>query len=303
MKKWNNILQIIMMVGILLLTIGCSEQKNNKKQFHEEEKISIVTTIYPMYDFANNIAGDKAEIINLVPVGIEPHDFELTTGDMQLIEQADILIYNGAGMEGFIDKTLDAISNKDLIVVEAAKNIEPLMANGKTDPHTWLSIKNAIKESEMIKNGLVALDKENEEYYESNFEVYKEKLLNLDTKYKEALSDTNKDTIVVSHEAFGYLCNEYDLKQEGIEGLTAESEPNSTRMKEIIEFCKENEIEVIFYEKLVSPKVVTTIANEIGAETMELNPIGGLTPEQEELGMDYISLMEENLEALEKALK
>lgn len=318
----TRIIKIVFILAVLLCgVIGCSGRAGNTTGFQDDNKLSIVTTIYPVYDFADKIAGDKAEIINLVPAGMEPHDFELSTGDMQLIEQADMFVYNGAGMEHFVDKTLESVSNKDLVVVECAKDIELLQAThshshdeeesheGEThedeqmDPHTWLSVSNAILEAETIKNALVEMDASNEEYYENNFEAYKKQLMELQELYVNELSDLSQDTIVVAHEAFGYLCEEYGLKQEGIEGLTADSEPDSARMKEIIDYCKENDIQVIFFEELVSPKVAETVANEIGAETMVLNPIEGLTSEQEEEGLDYIGLMKENLEALKKALK
>ena len=108
---------------------------------------------------------------------------------------------------------------------------------------------------------------------------------------------------MVAHQAFGYLCDENGLKQEAAEGFDAESEPDSARMKELVDFCKENHVRVVFFEELVSPKVAKTIAEEVGAETDVLNPIEGLTAEQEEQNLDYIGLMRQNLEALKKALK
>lgn len=319
--KIRMIKYVVTILIMTFLVTGCSGQVAQKKEFQDDSKLSVVTTVYPVYDFACNIAGEQAEIINLVPAGMEPHDFELSTGDMQLLEQADIFIYNGAGMEHFVDKTLQSISNEDLIVVECAKDIELLQAAhshrheeeelheqetedvGKKDPHTWLSISNAIVEAEVIKDAFVEVDEEHAEYYESNFELYKDQLAELQNLYKAELSGLSKNTIVVAHEAFGYLCEEYDLVQVGIEGLTADSEPDSARMKEIIDFCREHEIRVIFFEELVSPKVAESIASEVGAETMVLNPIEGLTAEQETAGMNYIGLMKENLEALKKALQ
>ena len=317
----NRIIYSICMITFCVgMLTGCAKQAGTKKSFRDENKISIVTTIYPVYDFACNVAGDKAEIINLVPAGVEPHDFELSTGDMQLIEQADVFIYNGAGMEHFVDKTLASISNEELLIVECAKDVELLQTEhshdhdkdekehdeeheAQIDPHTWLSIENAMKEVEVIKNALIQEDAANEQYYESNYDAYVEQLSEVQELYVSELSGLSKDTIVVAHEAFGYLCGAYGLHQEGIEGLTADSEPDSARMKEIIDYCKENDIQVIFFEELVSPKVAETVASEIGAETMVLNPIEGLTAEQEEAGLDYIGLMKQNLEALKKALQ
>lgn len=298
--------EIGLLIGLCMVTLltGCSMELQNTRNFEEEDKIAVVTTIYPVYDFVNNIAGDKAEVINLVPAGMEPHDFELSTGDMRLLEQAEMFVYNGAGMEHFVGRTLEALSNDKLLVVEAAEDIETFSSeDGHTDPHTWLSVNNAMEEVTAIKNALVKSDPENASYYEDNYKDYTVRLEQLDSRYREELNGLSKNTIVVAHEAFGYLCQEYGLKQEAIEGLTADSEPDSARMKEIIDFCKKEAIRVIFFEELVSPKVADTIAEETGAVTMVLNPIEGLTAEQQEEGLDYIGLMKANLEALKTALQ
>ena len=324
MKKENRKSFLCGLIGICMLCVtavmfsGCGTQ--NGRHFSEDDKLKIVTTIYPVQNFTEKIAGDKAEIINLVPAGIEPHDFELSTGDMQLIEEADVFIYNGAGMEHFVDKTLNSVSNKKLVSVEASEDVKLIEAehshededsdeegasheDEKYDPHTWLSIENAIAETERIKETLCEVDPDNAQYYSDNFESYKKDLQALKEKYSKELSGLSGDTIVVAHEAFGYLCKEYGLKQEAVEGLNAESEPDSARMKEIIDFCKANDIRVIFFEELVSPKVAKAIADEVGAVTEVLNPIEGRTVSQEEEGLDYIGFMEQNLEALKKALK
>ncbi|MDD6069459.1 MAG: metal ABC transporter substrate-binding protein [Clostridiales bacterium] len=306
-------------MGMLCMTAvifsGCTTGKEGR-HFKEEDKLKVVTTIYPIQNFTEEIAGEKAEIINLVPAGVEPHDFELSTGDMQLLEEADVFIYNGAGMEHFVDKTISAISNKDLLIVEATSDVKLKEASHsheeneeehgeeeRFDPHTWLSIENAMIEAETIRDALCEADSDSQEYFNGRFEDYKAELEKLEKRYEKELSGLSKNTIVVAHEAFGYLCDEYGLVQEAVEGLTADSEPDSARMKEIIDFCRENDIQVIFFEELVSPKVAETIANEIGARTEVLNPIEGRTSEQEEQGLDYVGMMEQNLEVLKAALK
>lgn len=300
----RKISYIIMVLVMAIVFVGCTSSKQETSGFKDKEKISVVTTIYPMQDFVSQIGGDKVEIINLVPAGMEPHDFELSTKDMELLEEADLLVYNGAGMEHFIDKTIKTMTNDSIVIVEAAKNVEQIQSEeGEQDPHTWLSIENAKKECESICEALCMADKENEGYYKDNLSVYMKKLDDLYAEYQKELEGCTHDTIVVAHEAFGYLCHEFSLKQEGIEGLMADSEPDSGRMKEIIELCKEKDIKVIFFEELVSPKVAQTIADETGATTMVLNPIEGLTKEQEEQNLDYIGLMRENLKALKEALQ
>ncbi len=295
---------LVVLSFFLMVTMGCNRSEKESRGFIEDSKIAVVTTIYPMYDFVTKIGGEQVEVINLVPAGIEPHDFELSTGDMVLLQSAELLVYNGAGMEHFMDKTLNALSDGDLVVCEAAKEIAPLVAeDGDMDPHTWLSIENAKLECREICTALSELDPEHTDYYQQNLEAYLTELDSLQDKYETQLSTCSKDIIVVAHEAFGYLCKEQNLRQEAIEGLLADSEPDSARMGEIIDICKEEKVTVIFFEELVSPKVAQTIAEETGASTMILNPIEGITSEQEAAGADYITLMEENLDALLTALK
>lgn len=174
--------------------------------------------------------------------------------------------------------------------------------HGGLDPHVWLSIKDAKYEMNNIKEAFITADPENEAYYEANYEKYAKEFDALDQKFEETLSEFEKRDIVVAHQAFSYLCKDYNLNQVAIEGLSAESEPDPARMAEIVEFARENDIKVIFFEELVSPKVAETIADEIGATTMVLNPLEGLTKEQLDAGEDYLSIMGQNLEALQEAL-
>lgn len=305
---------MLLMCTVLLGLAGCTAPAR-VEQFQDDNKLHIVTSIYPMQDFVEQIVADQAEVINLVPAGMEPHDFELSVAQMQLLEDADIFVYNGAGMEPFVDKTLEAVSNKKLIVVEASKDVDLMISNhtheddedeheeNHFDPHTWLGIENAKQELLAIKEAICLFDEENKELYTQNADNYLEKLDALKLKFETELKDVTDNKIVVAHEAFGYMCQENGLEQEAIEGLMADSEPDAARMKEIVDFCKENDIKVIFFEELVSPKVANAIATEIGATTDVLNPIEGRTAEQEAEGKTYIELMEENLIALKKALK
>ena len=175
--------------------------------------------------------------------------------------------------------------------------------HGPMDPHVWISPKNAKIEMENIKNALVELDKENADYYESNYQKYAKMLDELDAKYSEKLSPLPNKTIVVSHEAYGYLCKDYNLTQIGIKGVNAETEPDAKKMAEIINYVKENKITTIFTEELIDPKVSKIIADETGCLVKVLSPIEGLSEEQIKNNEDYFSIMEENLENLVGALK
>ena len=309
MKKLLSLLLIIPM----LLAIGCSKEKKGQENF--EGKIKIYTSVYPLYDFTKKIGGDKVDVTNLVPAGTEPHDWEISTSDIINLENADMLIYNGAGIENWTDKVISTLENKDIVYVKTSQGLDIHKIDDKDnkeskehnhgtyDPHTWLSIKNAKQEMGNIKNALVKYDPNNANYYEDNYEKYSKKFDELDEKYSDTLGKIKNKTIIVSHEAFGYLCEEYDINQQGIEGLAPDSEPDPARMSQIIKFAKKNNVKTIFFEELVSPKVAKTIAKEINAKTEVLNPLEGLSEEQINKGEDYFSIMEKNLQVLYESMK
>lgn len=262
----------------------------------------------------------------MVPAGTEPHDWEPAATDVKNLEEADVFIYNGAGMEHWTEDVLGALDNKELKVVEASRGLTLLEGKEEDeeetedsssdsdasdestdseityDPHVWLNPLNAKAEMENIKNAFVEADPDNKDYYEQNYETYAEKFDQLDKEYKDGLADTKSKDLITSHEAFGYLCQAYGLNQVGIEGLSPDSEPDASRMNEIIKFAKENNVKTIFFEELVSPKVSETIADEIGAKTAVLNPLEGLTDDEISAGEDYFSVMESNLKTIEDAL-
>ena len=331
MKK--NLFNILAFAAVIVLTLGSLNHvyAAETEKTSSDKKLNVMASFYPMYDFAVKVGGDKVEVTNMVPAGTEPHDWEPAATDIKNLEDADVFIYNGAGMEHWTEDVLDSLENKDLTVVEASKGLTLLEGkeeeededasedssseentdkedsddsnSGITyDPHVWLNPLNAKTEMENIKNALVEADPDNKDYYEKNYETYAEKFDQLDQEYKDGLSDTKSKDLITSHEAFGYLCQAYGLNQVGIEGLSPDSEPDASRMDEIIKFAKENNVKTIFFEELVSPKVSETIADEIGAKTAVLNPLEGLTDEEISAGEDYFSVMESNLKTLEEAL-
>lgn len=322
MKKiWS----ILLMGSLaLLLLAGCSQtEKPNADGNHSQDgKLSVYASFYPMYDFASKIGGDKAKVVTMVPAGTEPHDWEPTAADITGLEKADVFVYNGAGMEHWAQDVLESLQNKDLIAVETSKGItlreghhededehedeekdEDKHEDKEYDPHVWLNPVNAKKQMENIKDAFVKADPDNKDYYEANYAQYAADFEALDKEFKDTLSALPKKDIIVSHEAFGYLCAAYGLNQIGIEGLSPDSEPDPARMAEIIEFAKEHDVKVIFFEELVSPKVAKTIADNVGAETAVLNPIEGLSDEQKAAGDDYFAVMRQNLKELKAALQ
>lgn len=284
----KNILTIICILSIL---IGCSNvSKDNKDS--SNNRLKVYASIYPMYDFAKKICGDKADVYNMTSAGSEPHDFEITSKDMANLTKANLFIYNGGGMEHWVDTVKDSI--KELKYVETSSNID----DKGLDPHFWLSPIKAKKQMENIKNTLSEIDAVNADYYNSNYNYYADRLDELDNHFKDVLSKIKNTNIVVTHPAFGHFCKAYSLNQVAI----ARDEADPKAMSDTIAFIKNNNVKAIFYEDFSSSKLVDSIARETGAKILTLNPIESLSAEYIKAGGDYFSVMEDNLISLTNGL-
>jgi zinc transport system substrate-binding protein len=280
----------------LLTLAGCGGVQNSADT--DNGKLKVYTSFYAIYDFVNKIGGDKIELTNVVPTGTEPHDWEPAIKDMASFENCDILFYNGAGMESWIEKVQSSVSN-NLEYVELSDGIADENA---ADPHIWLSPANAKLMAERIAEVLSQADAENAAYYGNNLSDFEQKLDELDKNYKTVTTSFKNKDIVVSHEAYSYLCAEYGLNQVSIDGISADSEPSPEKMKQLVNYINDNNIKYIFYEELLSPKTAQTLATETGAQLLPLNPFEGLTDDEIAAGEDYISVMEENLNNINTAL-
>ena len=275
----------IFIIIIILLSIFACSDNDNKNTFG---KLQIYTSIYPIYDFTKKIGGEKIAVYNMTKAGAEPHDFEITSKDMANLSKADLFIYNGGGMEHWVDSVKNALNIK---YVDSSSNINN---QNNLDPHFWLSPKNAKIQMENIKNGLIEIDSENKNYYESNYNLYASRLDKFDNKIKNSLSNIKNRNLVLTHPAFGHFCKEYSLTQIAI----ARDEADPKAMAEIITFIKNNDIKAIFYEEFSSSKLVDSIAKETQIKILTLNPIESLSEKNIEAGEDYFSIMEKNLISL-----
>ena len=304
-----------LMLFVVFVVAGCG---SDAKKANSDSKITVYTSFYPMYDFTKKVGGDRVNVVNLVPPGMEPHDWEPAPTDIANLDKANMLVYSGAGMEHWVDKVVKSLKNDKLLLVEASKGLALLQGHDEhdshkpgeghsdreaMDPHVWLDPMNAKKQMEAIKTGLVQADPKNADYYEVNYKKYAMELDQLDKEFKEALSPLPRKEIIVSHQAFSYLAGAYGLTQESIRGISPDEEPDPARMTEIIRFAKERGVKVIFFEEMVSPKIAETIAKETGAQVMVLSPLENLTDEQVKAGDDYFSVMRRNLAALKAALE
>ncbi|MFD0695026.1 metal ABC transporter substrate-binding protein [Paenibacillus sp. GCM10027628] len=305
MRKIGFIYIGLLAVFTLLLS-GCGSTTSSKAEL-VQGKVNVVTSFYALYDFTRNIGGEYVNVINLVPAGVEPHDWSPKSNDMKNLTNAQVFVYQGAGFEGWVQDFLGTVKpDSKLKVVEASKGAELIKtADNKEefDPHAWLSPLNAIKMANNIKEALIQADPTHKDAYEQNYNNYASKLTDLDARYKSELSKTTKKEIAVSHQAFAYLCRDYGLTQMAIMGLSPDSEPTAQDLKKMNEFIKEHQVKYIFFEELVSDKLAKTLAKDANVDTMVLNPLEGLTDKEIQAGENYISIMDKNLKNLVKALQ
>jgi zinc transport system substrate-binding protein len=282
----------------LIFSSGCSSPYK-----HHSDQIQVLTSFYPLYFFTSQIAGSHAEVLNLTPAGVEPHDFELSVKDVARIQDSALLIVNGYGFEPWSGKIKEEL-NKRTVFLSVADTIPDDTPEGESpDPHIWLSPRIASDQVTSIAAALVNTDPSHENEYRTNARELKKKLTELDADFRAGLAHCSAKTFIAAHDAFGRLAKEYGLTQKSIAGLSPDAEPSARQLAELAKFAKDNNVKYIFFESLVSPKLAETLAKEVGAETLVLNPLEGLTEEELKEGKDYFSVMRENLKNLRLALE
>ena len=312
----------LLITGVVLTACGTSKQDTASKQ---DDKIQAVATFYPMYEFTKAVLGDTGEVELLIPAGTEPHDYEPSAKDIATISDADVFVYNSETFETWVENVEDNLSDKNL-VIEAADEIELLdftgdeedhdhegedhdheaeedHDHGGKDPHVWT-------DPVMSKSLVTEIAKELSERYpeqkatfEKNAADYTEKLDALDEAYRSAFANAKNKTFLVQHAAFGYLAHQYGLTQESIAGLSPDQEPTPARLAELKHYAEDHHVAVIYFEENANSKVAETLATETGIKLMVLNPLESLTNEQMEAGETYLSVMEDNLTALQASIK
>lgn len=291
----KRIFSLVIISILIVISTGCTD--SNKKA---NDKIQIVTTFNAMKEFVNLVGGDKVEAATLIEGNIEPHDFEPTSKEIKKVEDSDVFVYNGAGIDDWSEDVLKNANNK-LKVVKATEGLDLIEisdsdnVHGNYDPHIWHSLKTSQGALKNIKDALSSIDNKNKDYYESNYDEAIKKMNDLYNTYQEKFSTVKNKVFITGHEGFAYLCKDFGLKQIGIENVFASGDPSPARLKELTEICKENNIKVIFMEEQISPELSETLAKEVGAK---VEVIESLESEGE-----YFSTMESNLNKIYQALE
>lgn len=297
---------LILLVAVLIIFGGFIILGKSKVQSPQSGKIKVTASFYPLYFFSQEIGGDKASVANITPAGAEPHDYDPSTGDIARIENSNLLVLNG-GVEVWGDRMKTSLSGKNTVVVVAGEKLltRSLTEEGQTmqDPHVWLDPILAKEEVANILAGFEKVDPANSSYYSANAQKVDVQLDQLDKEYKTGLATCGKKDIITSHAAFAYLGARYGLNQVPIAGLSPDAEPSSKQLADISDFAKKNGVKYIFFESLVSPKLSDTIAAEVGAKTLVLDPLEGLSVNNIKAGKNYFSVMRQNLVNLQTALE
>lgn len=282
-------------VAVLVLTVlvvsGCRPASDSTR------RLSVIATFYPLYDFASRVGGERVAVRSLVPAGVEPHDFEPTAQDVVAMTRARVLVYNGSGFEPWVEKLLPEVP-ASTVRVNATSSLPLVRAMEILDPHVWLDPVLAAQQVDRIVDGLAKADPDGRAIYMANGARVKSELDALHRRYVPTLASCRRREFITSHSAFGYLARRYGLTQIPISGLEPESEPSPARLKQIVQEARRTGARVVYYETLVSPRVAEVIAREVGAEVAVLNPIEGLTPDEQRRGQNYFTVMDANLMAL-----
>jgi len=263
---------------------------------------TVVTSFYPLAYVVERIGGECVQVVNLTPPGVEPHDLELAPDDVAAIATADVVVYLGGGFQPALEEALGEATGPTVDVLGAVSTepVPPGQEGPAVDPHVWLDPARLAEIADLVADTLKgpasACDPA------ASLRVLAQDLRELDAAFRAGLSRCERRTFVSTHAAFGYLADAYGLRQEAIAGIEPETEPSARRLVELRDLVRREGITTVFTEELVSPEVAETLASEAGVRTAVLSTIEGLTDREVQAGEDYVSLMEENLDALRSAL-
>jgi len=262
----------------------------------DSSRLQVISSFNPLYEFSQKVGQEKVDVILLLPIGVEPHDWEPTIKDVQKMQKSDLIIINGIGFENWVDDLAE--NNYQGIIVDTSNGI-PIKKHtdfDSVDPHIWLNPVYAKIQVQNIANAFSQSDPENKKYYQTNAVKYIEKLDLLDSKIRNELSQCNHD-FVAFHDAFSYFAIEYNLNQHTIiPPNNSHGEVTAKTLENVISKARELNIKVIFSEESVNTKTSQIIANEIGGKVLVLSPLEIVSDG------DYISKMNQNLEYLKEAL-
>ena len=262
------------------------------------DRLVVLASFYPMYEFAKTVGGDRADVSPLVPAGIEPHDWEPSAPDVARAESSDLIVINGAGFESWASR----INTGN--VVDTSEGIVLTGEDSQVNPHFWLDPVLAKQQVESIRDAFAEADPGNADYYSENAARFSAKLDSLHSTAESEFSDCALSDFIAFHDAFFHFARRYGLEQHSIHGPSPESEILPQRIEEVVRLADELGISVIYSEDLVDSRLADTISQEIrGGRVLVLSPIEGIESDEQAQGIGYIEKMNENIANLKEGLE
>ena len=309
------LLALCLLLTVPLILGSCftpSPRENGKK-------LSVVTTIFPPYDFVRQIAGDEANLKMLLKPGMESHSYEPSPSDIVSIQECDLFIYNGGESDTWVDDLLETIANPNIRIIKMMDCVEPLEEETvvgmqahesghaheeEYDEHIWTSPVNAGRIVEEIQQALSDLDSENSAFYVENSTAYIRQLEELDAEIHDMVSRAKRRKIAFGDRfPFRYLADEYGLSYlAAFPGCSSESEPSAQTVASLVDTVRREQIPVVFYLEFSNHKIADTVAAETGVRTSMMHSCHNLSQQEMEEGATYLSLMTQNYKRLKEAL-
>lgn len=299
---FSRLLATLVLAAVVVLGIALAVRQSSPSA--PSGRLAVSASYYPLYDFAKQVGGNRVTVADLTPSGVEPHDYEPSPKTLADARKSEVFIYNGI-IEPWADSFVADYEN---VTVKASTGIaQPAGGHdheehGNLDPHFWLDPVLAQQIVAEIRDAFIRADPEGKTYYMERSAAYIDRLKDLDAAFRTGLSQCGQHSIVASHDAFSYVARRYGFTVRSIAGLNPEAEPSPAHLAELSDYVRQNNIKYVFFEQLVSSRLADTIAQETGAQTSVLNPIEGLTNEDQSKGRDYLSIQRENLGNLRAAL-
>lgn len=315
MNKFKRLVGLLALSAIAFLA-ACG---NGASTSSDDDSLQIITTFYPMQALTNAVVGDSAEVTVMME-NADAHEYEPSAQDIATLNEADVFVYNSEDMETFVPTLLESIDNPDLVIIEAASEVELIDGDvetvgettsegeteehseeehtdedtdaeteedhdheghsHETDPHTWLDPVNAVIEAHTIANALTEADPDNAETYQENAGRFASDIMAVHDEYASLFESTETKTFLTQHAAFGYLANRYGLHQAAVTGVTESAEPSPKRIAEIVSYMEENNISVIYGQAGGATEIATTIASEVGGTVGELQSMESVDTSQ-----------------------
>jgi len=303
----------IIAITLIVLTAVTATILYSSQNKAEDGKLKVVATFYPLAFFAQQIGGEEVTVKQLIPDNMEVHNWQPSFADILALEEADVIIYNGASIDHwFEDDMLPIIDPNNTIIVETTDGIQLLETEtendyeheGLYDPHTWISPFIAKQQAQNIYEALTQKDPTQTDYYAERWQNLKMRFEELDSNYITELSTKRKEEIFVAHSAFGYLADRYGFMQRGVIGISADEQPSASTYVSLLEMMIEHETYVVYVDPVYPNESAQTLRNELERLTgqdVQILELYFLLGDMD--GLDYFGQQEKNLENLKIGLE